>query len=434
MMANKQLTSEQYETVVNAFEAVEINNAPYQYTEYVKNKFDLVVTNAHSNKNTTCRLIISKISDTPSGSVYTTVINDVINGNKNVNLGNGIYMVIVSENGKSPVSVKIVVSSYEPNATDKVEIHTDFSETIPVVLNSDKPTSEPTKVDSSENGAMRLYQPVIEAYQSFVDGSYQSFKKSGNADIDDHIQYIIDEENLNYIEIRSYGGWFSTQSPTTKYSYYDIDKNGSEELILNVNMRLWSHGNHNCGDIYYIYTVHNSKLTFVLDSYTLTFYGKQSAVSSYFSSFWEAAGQYTYYCLKEGAFAVSEILFFSDQIYGINRDNVSAGEYEKAKEKYGTPVTLVFTEIKPTTQSSTTTKPRTTTTTQPTTVSNRYRVVTEEKMNLNIRKKPDATAKILGVIPVDTVVTVEEISDGWGKVTYNGITGWSSMEFLEPEF
>jgi len=61
----------------------------------------------------------------------------------------------------------------------------------------------------------------------------------------------------------------------------------------------------------------------------------------------------------------------------------------------------------------------------------KYRVVTEDKANLNIRKEPDISGKVLGVIPCDTIITVEEIKNNWGKVTYNSITGWASMDYME---
>lgn len=50
---------------------------------------------------------------------------------------------------------------------------------------------------------------------------------------------------------------------------------------------------------------------------------------------------------------------------------------------------------------------------------------------LKIRSGRGTNYKILGSMPSGTLVTVTDISSGWGKVTYNGITGYSSMQYLK---
>ena len=45
---------------------------------------------------------------------------------------------------------------------------------------------------------------------------------------------------------------------------------------------------------------------------------------------------------------------------------------------------------------------------------------------------PSTDGEQLGSIPKGTVVTVAEVQNGWGKVTYNGVTGWASMQYLAP--
>lgn len=47
--------------------------------------------------------------------------------------------------------------------------------------------------------------------------------------------------------------------------------------------------------------------------------------------------------------------------------------------------------------------------------------------NLRIRQERNTTSKILGNIPKGKVVTVTDIQNGWGKVTYNNVTGFISM-------
>lgn len=50
--------------------------------------------------------------------------------------------------------------------------------------------------------------------------------------------------------------------------------------------------------------------------------------------------------------------------------------------------------------------------------------------NLNVREGRGTNYKILTTMPKGTQVSVTEISGGWGKVSYNGKTGYSSMKYL----
>lgn len=50
--------------------------------------------------------------------------------------------------------------------------------------------------------------------------------------------------------------------------------------------------------------------------------------------------------------------------------------------------------------------------------------------NLNLRSGPGTSYAILAVIPKGTTVSVESISGGWGKLTYAGKIGYSSMTYL----
>lgn len=53
------------------------------------------------------------------------------------------------------------------------------------------------------------------------------------------------------------------------------------------------------------------------------------------------------------------------------------------------------------------------------------------KGNLNLRANPSTNAKVLTAIKYGAVVTVEEWSGNWAKVTYNGKTGWCSADYLK---
>ncbi len=46
---------------------------------------------------------------------------------------------------------------------------------------------------------------------------------------------------------------------------------------------------------------------------------------------------------------------------------------------------------------------------------------------LNIRTTPEGTS--IGNVPDGETVTVTEVKDGWGKVTYNGVTGYISLDY-----
>ena len=53
--------------------------------------------------------------------------------------------------------------------------------------------------------------------------------------------------------------------------------------------------------------------------------------------------------------------------------------------------------------------------------------VTATNSGLRLRAGPGTTYAQLDLLPHDTVVTVTEVADSWGKVTYNGKTGWISL-------
>ena len=49
--------------------------------------------------------------------------------------------------------------------------------------------------------------------------------------------------------------------------------------------------------------------------------------------------------------------------------------------------------------------------------------------NLNIRSAPGDTSTVLGRIPGNTVIYVSQVNGNWGRVTYDGVTGWVSLDW-----
>lgn len=52
--------------------------------------------------------------------------------------------------------------------------------------------------------------------------------------------------------------------------------------------------------------------------------------------------------------------------------------------------------------------------------------------NLNLRAEANTTSSVLASIPKGTVVTVQSLTGIWAKVTYNGITGYASTNYMSP--
>ncbi len=48
---------------------------------------------------------------------------------------------------------------------------------------------------------------------------------------------------------------------------------------------------------------------------------------------------------------------------------------------------------------------------------------------LNIRKDANISSKAIGLVPNGATVNVTEVKNAWGKITYNGNTGWISLEY-----
>lgn len=64
------------------------------------------------------------------------------------------------------------------------------------------------------------------------------------------------------------------------------------------------------------------------------------------------------------------------------------------------------------------------------TVSTTTYYVNTNSLNLNLRQSPSSSASIVAKMPRGAVVTGYDAGNGWGRVTYNGITGYASMQYL----
>ena len=59
-----------------------------------------------------------------------------------------------------------------------------------------------------------------------------------------------------------------------------------------------------------------------------------------------------------------------------------------------------------------------------------YKVNTPDS-SLNLRAEPNTSCDILDSIPHNTELDITKIQNGWGYTSYNGISGWVSLDFLE---
>lgn len=57
--------------------------------------------------------------------------------------------------------------------------------------------------------------------------------------------------------------------------------------------------------------------------------------------------------------------------------------------------------------------------------------VDTESSNLNLRASADKSSAVLASIPHATLLTVTEVSGDWGKVEYDGKTGWVSLDYTK---
>lgn len=88
-------------------------------------------------------------------------------------------------------------------------------------------------------------------------------------------------------------------------------------------------------------------------------------------------------------------------------------------------LSLQYSIYKPAAESSSITDNTVTDNDEPAT-ENQYRVT----QKMNIRSSSDTNGSILGSVPAGTLLQVTEVANGnWGKITYNGITGWICLDW-----
>jgi uncharacterized protein YgiM (DUF1202 family) len=60
-----------------------------------------------------------------------------------------------------------------------------------------------------------------------------------------------------------------------------------------------------------------------------------------------------------------------------------------------------------------------------------YHVGTQRD-NLRIHSGPGTSYKMVASIPSGTTITVDKVTDSWGRTTYNGKTGWVALWYCDP--
>lgn len=134
--------------------------------------------------------------------------------------------------------------------------------------------------------------------------------------------------------------------------------------------------------------------------------------------------------------AVIYLMFRTDfaKVVLSNGDDIQTTQEANIEPITETEETTIKTTKEPTTQQVTTTLPPLIPQTQPQappTVSTRYYIVRTNGSSLMIRSYPSTAGNIVGRLPNDTIVPVSSYYGNWAYVTYNGISGWSSLEFME---
>lgn len=65
--------------------------------------------------------------------------------------------------------------------------------------------------------------------------------------------------------------------------------------------------------------------------------------------------------------------------------------------------------------------------------SDNWRVETlSSAAEINLREEPEEESRSLAKVPEDTVLTMKKYRNGWGRVQYNGQTGWVMLHYLTP--
>lgn len=168
MLRNKQLTEEQYKTVVTAFDTVGIEEANFTYSSTVKNKFDLSVLSIEGTENVSYKLEVIKSIIKPGPDETERIMEKTsLKGKQSLDLENGIYIIRITDvndtdNISQTISMRIVVDGNDSDATDEVIVYTDFTDVITVVLD-DTSTDETSAVFKSGDSLVYVGDKIIYA-------------------------------------------------------------------------------------------------------------------------------------------------------------------------------------------------------------------------------------------------------------------------------
>lgn len=193
MLKNEDITKEQYETVVKAFEKVGIEETFSDYGETVKNEFDLSVVSSKETENLGFNLTIYKMPASNTDKIKKVMNKNYRTGNQHIKLDNGTYILQISdldtreENTSKVISTKIVVKDEDEKATNKVTIYTDFTDILTVILDEDdkKEESDKREQNEAEVNSDEEYDNSDESNEKDKDSEEELDKKSNESSDDE---------------------------------------------------------------------------------------------------------------------------------------------------------------------------------------------------------------------------------------------------------
>lgn len=163
MLRNKEITDEQYKTVISAFEEVGVENATFTFSKTVKNSFDLSVLNSDGTEDVNYKLEVIQMPKIITGpgiknnqAPKTIMEKTSLEGRQHLDLKDGTYVLRLTDvsddrNISQAINIKIVVNGNNASAADEVIINTDFTDVIVVVLNESNTPESNNTADSNDN-------------------------------------------------------------------------------------------------------------------------------------------------------------------------------------------------------------------------------------------------------------------------------------------
>ncbi len=114
---------------------------------------------------------------------------------------------------------------------------------------------------------------------------------------------------------------------------------------------------------------------------------------------------------------------------GITTTKASTNWWDRFRTTTTTTTTQPTTNRTLPNSGSTTSGAITTTPSQPTNYTTGTYLINTGSSNLNIRSAPNDTTSIVGKVPGNTQVEVTQVSGTWGRITYDGVSGWISLDW-----